>query len=102
MFVNEPLFYNSLFKRIRMERSFIDHFIQNGVHCVSDPMIDNTRCLSAAARATKVGIRSNHEVSLLLCEVLQVYRRVKVHWERSPHTGDGSTVRESNPLFPNF
>ena len=43
MFLNEPLFYNSLFKRIRREHSFIDHFIQNGVHCVSDLMIDNTR-----------------------------------------------------------
>ena len=48
------------------EHSFIDNFIQNVVNCVSDLMIDNKRCLSAAARAAKVGMRSNHEVSLIM------------------------------------
>uniref|UniRef100_UPI00358EA673 uncharacterized protein n=1 Tax=Myxine glutinosa TaxID=7769 RepID=UPI00358EA673 len=61
--------------------------VLNGVHRVADVMIDNKRWLSAAALANKVGMRSNCIISAVLCEILNIYRKVKVHWEQSPHTG---------------
>ena len=59
-------------------------------------MTGNTQWMSAAALAAKVGMHSIHLTSELLRDLLNVHRKVNVHWERSPGIADVSIA------FPNL